>query len=120
MNKCDCYEIEDVMLPCMYTGRLTHQRIEHCLGTKENDLCSCGGDRTKCDFYPNVRKEALTIKDYAHMPQVLIDGKVFVDREIFKRYAINLLEQERKSFDCYSEEEKIGIEAAITIIENIK
>lgn len=29
-----------------------------CLGTKEVDRCSCGGDRSKCDFYENVRQEA--------------------------------------------------------------
>ncbi len=26
-----------------------------CLGTKEVDYCRCGGDRSKCDFYENVR-----------------------------------------------------------------
>lgn len=29
-----------------------------CLGTKEIDYCLCGGDRSKCDFYENVRQEA--------------------------------------------------------------
>lgn len=29
-----------------------------CLGTKEVDYCNCGGDRSKCDFYENVRQEA--------------------------------------------------------------
>lgn len=23
-----------------------------CMGTKEIDVCSCGGDKSKCDFYP--------------------------------------------------------------------
>ena len=26
--------------------------IERCSGTKEVDVCNCGGDRSKCDFYP--------------------------------------------------------------------
>lgn len=30
-----------------------------CWGTRERDECSCGGDRTKCDFYPEVREKAL-------------------------------------------------------------
>lgn len=30
-----------------------------CTGTREQDPCSCGGDRTKCDFYPEVRAKAL-------------------------------------------------------------
>lgn len=29
-----------------------------CLGTKEMDLCSCNGDESKCNFYPEVRKRA--------------------------------------------------------------
>lgn len=36
---CDCYS----------DGR--------CVGTKEIDLCSCGGNKSKCDFYENVRRE---------------------------------------------------------------
>ena len=29
-----------------------------CLGTKEVDYCNCDGDRSKCDFYENVRYKA--------------------------------------------------------------
>lgn len=29
-----------------------------CFGTKEQDVCSCNGDRTKCDFYPDVKEKA--------------------------------------------------------------
>lgn len=29
-----------------------------CTGTKELDKCNCGGNPTKCDFYPEVRKRA--------------------------------------------------------------
>lgn len=29
-----------------------------CLGAKEVEYCLCGGDRSKCDFYENVRQEA--------------------------------------------------------------
>lgn len=29
-----------------------------CYGTKEIDPCSCNGDKSKCDFYPEVRKKA--------------------------------------------------------------
>lgn len=31
--------------------------ISRCDGTKERDICSCGGDKSKCDFYENVRDE---------------------------------------------------------------
>jgi hypothetical protein len=29
-----------------------------CYGTKEIDPCSCNGDKSKCDFYPEVREKA--------------------------------------------------------------
>ena len=28
---------------------------KRCNGTKEVDLCHCGGDKSKCDFYPEKR-----------------------------------------------------------------
>lgn len=55
MQKCDCYHqhtYRDV------SGAVDVIRYE-CYGTKERDMCSCGGDRTKCDFYPDVREKAL-------------------------------------------------------------
>lgn len=39
---CDCYR----------NGR--------CVGTKEIDSCSCGGNKSKCDFYEHVRWEGAT------------------------------------------------------------
>ena len=32
--------------------------MSRCFGTKERDICSCGGDRSKCDFYPEVHEKA--------------------------------------------------------------
>lgn len=29
-----------------------------CWGTREKDVCSCGGDRRRCDFYREVRASA--------------------------------------------------------------
>lgn len=60
MNKCDCYHTQP---KTRYTyNPITGQPIAHdievgvCWGTKETDECSCNGDRTKCNFYPEVRK----------------------------------------------------------------
>ena len=56
MNQCECYHqntYRDV------SGVVDFIRYE-CYGTKERDMCSCGGDKTKCDFYPDVREKALT------------------------------------------------------------
>lgn len=73
----------------------------------------CGWIKQQCQC-----EEPITIKDYAHMPEVLIDGRVFVDRELFKGYALNLLKQELDNYMLY--EEKFGLEIAIDVISNIK
>lgn len=63
MNKCDCYcentKAEARYSP--YTGDyIGNINVKYgcCRGTKEQDECSCGGDRTKCDFYPEIREKA--------------------------------------------------------------
>ena len=30
----------------------TVKNQSYCVGTKECECCTCGGDRRKCDFYP--------------------------------------------------------------------
>lgn len=38
---CDCYDFR-----------------EHCCnGTRERDSCTCGGEKAKCDFYPEMRAQ---------------------------------------------------------------
>ena len=33
-----------------------------CLGTKEVDPCNCDGDKVKCSFYENVRKQGIELE----------------------------------------------------------
>lgn len=70
MNKCNCYRtrterryFSDYDKGCAAAqGKLLPDYEDICegicLGTKEVDYCSCGGDRSKCDFYENVRQDA--------------------------------------------------------------
>lgn len=44
---CECYRSEKNFLG----------KVGVCWGTAERDACSCGGDKSKCDFYPSVREE---------------------------------------------------------------
>ena len=34
------------------------ETVSRCRGTKEYEPCTCGGDRLKCNFYDDVRKDA--------------------------------------------------------------
>ena len=62
MKKCHYYHTQT---KTRYTyNQWTGQPIAHnievgiCWGTKECDECSCEGDETKCDFYPEVIEKA--------------------------------------------------------------
>lgn len=68
-----------------------------------------------CKYYETPK---ITIKEYGSMPEVLIDGKVFVDREIFREYALNLLQQELDT--AMSKNEDIGLRVAMSVIRNIR
>ena len=48
-KECDCYR--------QYIDRLG-KSFGRCLGTKEIEQCDCGGDASKCDFYPERRKKS--------------------------------------------------------------
>jgi hypothetical protein len=62
MKKCDCYHLQPKLRYTYHplSGRPIPHNIDVgvCWGTKETEECNCGGDRTKCDFYPDVRKKA--------------------------------------------------------------
>lgn len=57
MEKCDCYRIRSVT---RYNGIFGTQNYleSYCIGTKECEICNCGADESKCDFYPEKRKKA--------------------------------------------------------------
>ena len=60
MDKCECYH--EVRKKHYLFHPLTGHPIGFikvvgvCWGTKEQDECSCGGDESKCDFYPHIRE----------------------------------------------------------------
>lgn len=58
-NKCACYEQREVYEPSIYSLNPNIKVIGICNGTKERDECDCKGNKAKCDFYPEIREEAL-------------------------------------------------------------
>lgn len=58
MNKCDCYYEKTEIVGWLTPDEPKTVLISRCYGTKECDICTCRGDRSKCDFYPEVRKKA--------------------------------------------------------------
>lgn len=64
-KECDCYrtkkvrryltEYEKGFYTSLYgraTADYTVENQSYCIGTKERECCTCGGDKRKCDFYP--------------------------------------------------------------------
>lgn len=56
MEKCKCWEEKEVTMG--YYHDYPMKKVKQiCNGTRECEECSCDGDTTKCDFYPEKRKE---------------------------------------------------------------
>lgn len=83
MNKCDCYRVRaerryfsdyDKGYAAAQGRYLSDYEDIYkgvCLGTKESDVCDCGGDKSKCDFYERVRAEAAEEKKFSERKDVL-------------------------------------------------
>ena len=60
----------------------TYSGESRCLGTKEVDRCNCGGDESKCDFYPEKRKAAQKTLNTAEMwLKAQKDGKTYIVKQ---------------------------------------
>lgn len=58
MNKCDCYHSAEKIICWPPDEAPITIETGSCWGTKEREECHCYGDRTQCDFYPEVRAKA--------------------------------------------------------------
>ena len=84
MKKCDCYEEMRVKTP---EGRLTPYVLRRCKGTKDQEECTCGGDRAKCNFYPQKRIKVTKEKSQKMQWNVLyenVNSRQIEELNIFK------------------------------------
>ena len=85
MGQCKCYETR---LEPIETNSIFRHTYGVCLGTKEVDRCNCGGDESKCDFYPEKRKEAEKKMNTAEMwLKAQEDGKTYYSKEADALYS---------------------------------
>ena len=63
MKKCKCWEIKYQIVGWYdaETPIFSNNPIQRCNGTKEREECSCDGDESKCNFYPEKRKKSKTM-----------------------------------------------------------
>lgn len=70
MKKCDCYN-----------NLGTYPR---CYGTKERERCTCNGDESLCNFYPEKIEKAtanLTTKNTSYEVSIVVSGYYYVTVE---------------------------------------
>lgn len=78
MGQCNCY---NVRIDRIYGNEM---KYGVCLGTKEVDRCNCGGDESKCDFYPEKRKASEKKMNTAEMwLKAQEDGKTYQCNDVF-------------------------------------
>ena len=66
----------------------TYYGESRCLGTKEVETCICGGDESKCDFYPEKRKVAEKKMNTAEMwLKAQEDGKTYYSKDADALYS---------------------------------
>ena len=58
INKCSCYYEEARKCHDPLDFMPSYKKVPICCGTKEREECTCGGDESKCDFYPEKREAA--------------------------------------------------------------
>ena len=57
MEKCECWEEKEVIMG--YYHDYPMKKVKQiCNGTRECEECTCDGDESKCNFYPEKRKES--------------------------------------------------------------
>ena len=82
MGQCNCY---NVRIDRIYGNEM---KYGVCLGTKEVDRCNCGGDESKCDFYPEKRKAAEKKMNTAEMwLKAQEDGKTYYSKDADALYS---------------------------------
>ena len=75
MEKCDCYETRTETAGPWKNNYL----YGVCLGTREVEMCNCGGDESKCTFYPEKRKAAEKSMNTAEMwLKAQEDGEAYI------------------------------------------
>lgn len=60
MDKCECWYSAQRILGWWCSDVPIVKDYYQCYGTREREECHCGGDKSKCDFYPEVREKAKT------------------------------------------------------------
>ena len=76
MIKCKCWD-ELVTIKGWDGNNNLYNYKQICNGTKEQEECNCGGDVSKCNFYPEKRKEKKSMNTAEMVIKANKDGKTY-------------------------------------------
>lgn len=110
MKKCDCYhKAEKIVFWPPDEAPMTVD-TGSCWGTRERDECSCGGNRTKCDFYPEVREKALKEQEPKFGKWISVDDRLpDIENENVRRYNRRYSESVRVLCACKQKSGKVMV-----------
>lgn len=77
MEKCSCWKTKSVVTKWRNDTPIDVETVQYCNGTKEQEVCSCRGDVSKCDFYPEKRGEKKSMNTAEMYLQAKKDGKYY-------------------------------------------
>lgn len=78
MENCKCWELQPkATYVGEYHGCKIYRNKQICNGTKEREECSCDGDESKCNFYPEKRKENKNMNTAEMWIKAQEDGKTY-------------------------------------------
>ena len=101
-DKCKCYyEVEEIH---PYPKQRITKKVGHCSGTKECEVCTCGGDRRICDFYDYVRTNADYFEETPAETTEAINKRESDLQPEFLKVAVDGLIKFRHAY-CYNREE---------------
>ena len=54
---------------------------DECWGTKEREACMCGGDESRCDFYPYKRKQSSNHTDREEWENKMLTAAMWISAQ---------------------------------------
>lgn len=93
MEKCKCWELQPkATYVGEYHGCKIYRNKQICNGTREREECSCDGDESKCNFYPEKRKESKSMNTAEMWIKAQEDGKTYYCCDVKYQKDIGLIE----------------------------
>lgn len=98
MEKCSCWE-ESERIVGWYKDQSIEKTKQICNGTREREECSCDGDESKCNFYPENRKENKIMNTAEMWIKAQEDGYCYEAINYNERQEVVLYQKNKGFFD---------------------